>query len=743
MNILVASYELPEHDKFSGSLRLFHMLDLLAKHHTVTLFCYGLTDPQYLTTEPDLGRYIEILQSSDIRVQKGSLSKLVREENFDVAIIEFYFFAKDTLEQIRLWSPRTRIVIDSVDIHFRRLAGQYSITQDPKDKERTESVRREEVWAYRSADAVIAVTSPDRDFLLQEIPHIDIEIVPNIHALPEPRSVGGESDYLIFVGNFRHDPNVDAMVYFCSEVFPLILRERPYTRLRIIGDEAGEEIQRLASEAVEILGYRRDLRPYYESSYISVAPLRFGAGMKGKIGEAMSYGLPVVTTDIGADGFGFEAGTHIAVRNTPAEFAQAVLQLFKDRSFYQRLSENGRAFIQRRYSREAVEPLLLAAIQRIVERPVKTLTVGKLVVPKIKYEFERHLGWRIEKTFYYLEKFLRPRPVYEALHDQMQERIPIIFCIDVEPDGFFIDRGRPMPWAGYESTYAFLHQIRPHLSLHTGAPVHYSWFLRMDPQIAETYGTAHWVVDTYPKFVDDMLVNRDEIGLHPHDYRWDPERQSWIVDHGNQPWIDHTVNLAVESYRTVLSRDCESFRYGDRWMNDLTLRLIERLGVKYDLTLEPGQEGKPATYPDKPYSGSIPDYTEVVQYPFHPCSTDFRKPDPSKKCGIWMIPITSADRNLVFRRNRLSGSASPDGSKKPNYETLNLRHELRFIKPAMNHLLKTLAKPYLTFVVRSDIGTKPHLMKNMQENLNYIMSHPSAKKFVFSTPAETMTLLGL
>jgi glycosyltransferase involved in cell wall biosynthesis len=743
MNILVVSYELPEYDKFAGSLRLLQMLDLLSRQHTVTLFCSGLADPQYLATCSNPDVYIQALKDCGISVEHGGFAKLVRERNFDIAMFEFYLSAKELLEQVRLWSPRTRIVVDSVDVHFRRLRAQYEISQDPNDRERAESVRKEELRAYRLSDAVITVTSPDRDFLLKEIPNLYVEIIPTIHPVPERRTLQPESDYLIFVGNFRHEPNVDAMVYFCSEVFPLILAGRPRTRLRVIGAEAGEDILRLASDSVEILGYRQDLRPYYESSYISIAPLRFGAGMKGKIGEAMSYGLPVVTTAVGADGFGFEAGNHAAVCDTPADFARAVLDLFNDRGFYQRLSKNGRAFIEKRCSREAVGPLLLGAVERISRQPAKRLPLAKLLGPKIKHGFDQHLRWRIEQKFSGLKKSLRPRSAYEAIHDQMRNRIPIIFCIDVEPDGFFIDRQKPLPWAGYEATYAFLHHLRPHLSLRTGAPVHFSWFLRMDPQVADTYGTAHWAVDSYPRFIDDMRLNRDEIGLHPHDYRWDEDRQSWVVDHGNQPWIDHCMELAFENFRAVFHHDCESFRYGDRWMNDATLGLIERLGAKYDLTLEPGQQGKAATYPDKPYSGRLPDYTEVPQQPFHPCAMDFRKPDKSKQGGIWMIPITSVDANLIHSRNVLPRAARANGKGTPNYETLNLRHERRFIEPAVNHLLKTMARPYLTLVIRSDIGTKPHMMKNMQDNLNYVMAHPMAKKFVFCTPAETITLLGL
>jgi hypothetical protein len=100
--------------------------------------------------------------------------------------------------------------------------------------------------------------------------------------------------------------------------------------------------------------------------------------------------------------------------------------------------------------------------------------------------------------------------------------------------------------------------------------------------------------------VDDFLANGDELGLHPHDYRWDLGLNEWIVDHGNQPWINHFVKLAFETFRATFGKGCESFRYGGRWMNNETLVLVESLGARFDLTVEPGQPGRPATIRTNP-----------------------------------------------------------------------------------------------------------------------------------------------
>lgn len=93
-----------------------------------------------------------------------------------------------------------------------------------------------------------------------------------------------------------------------------------------------------------------------------VAPLRFGAGVKGKIGEALAYGLPVVTTDIGAEGMGFQNGHQAMVRNDPQSFAKAIVEIYRDAALWERLSRNGREHIAAHFTREVVELTILASI---------------------------------------------------------------------------------------------------------------------------------------------------------------------------------------------------------------------------------------------------------------------------------------------------------------------------------------------------------------------------------------------
>ncbi len=339
------------------------------------------------------------------------------------------------------------------------------------------------------------------------------------------------------------------------------------------------------------------------------------------------------------------------------------------------------------------------------------------------------------KTLKYLwgGAYPRPRPP--------QAPIPVIMIIDVEPDGFFVSRDEPVPWAGYETVHQVFHAFRPLWSAKTGAPVHYSWYFRMDPQVAKVYGSAAWVATYYAKFMDDYVAAGDELGLHTHAYRWDEALDSWVVDHGNQPWIHFCVQTSFTAFYQAFGRQCDSFRFGDRWMNNETIALVESLGARFDLTLEPGQAAALAGFPDKPFTGSLPDYTGVPRAPFQRSERDYRKPDPGRHDGIWMIPLSTVAANdstvLLRLWNRLVRDERSDCC------TLNLALDPTSLVPAIDRALSSSNSPYLVFVIRSDIGANPKLCTNLRKNLAGMIEHPLADRFVFSTPAECMKLLGL
>ncbi len=323
-------------------------------------------------------------------------------------------------------------------------------------------------------------------------------------------------------------------------------------------------------------------------------------------------------------------------------------------------------------------------------------------------------------------------------------KIPIIVCIDVEPDGFYIDRTKKLPWKGYEACVSFFSQLRPKLEKATGSPVHFSWFHRMDPQVADVYGSPDWPITHYPEFSEELIRNGDEMGLHPHAYRWEPAINEWIVDHGNQNWVNHCVDMSFSAYKKAFGRGCESFRFGERWMSNETMDLIEKKGIKFDLTIEPGLKEIGSYHPTKPFTGSLPDYTEVPRYPYKPSEIDFRKPDFSRNTNLWVIPFSTAMITYKFGRTEwLYRRIFAPQFLKPRISGLIMNlNSIHFIS-VVEDALRSLDKPYLMLAMRSHVAAIPRLLKNIEENCQYLLTHKLRHRFVVSTPQETAEILGL
>ncbi len=231
---------------------------------------------------------------------------------------------------IRKISPQTKIIIDSVDIHFIREIREAELKKSPELKKRALLNKEKEIATYKQADRIWVVTETDKNALSCIIIDKPIDVIPNIHEKVEYKKSFEESSDLLFVGNFNHLPNRDAIPFFCKDIFPIILNKLPEVKLYIVGNNPPEEIKAWSSPQVIVTGYVPDLTPYLKKARISVNPLRYGAGMKGKIGEALSWGLPVVTTSIGAEGMGLIDGKEALIADLPQEFAQRVIQGYQD-----------------------------------------------------------------------------------------------------------------------------------------------------------------------------------------------------------------------------------------------------------------------------------------------------------------------------------------------------------------------------------------------------------------------------
>jgi glycosyltransferase involved in cell wall biosynthesis len=395
--ILVVASEYPAPDRASGDVRFFSLLKMLSEAYEISFCAIAQSGQVKRLGAPDAQRYESDLKKLGVKVLHPGVARALREGSFDAVLFEFHYVARHFIEDVRIHQSEARIIVDSVDVAFHRLLSKAKVTGSKVDYDNALREKAAELAVYQAADVVVTVTRDDANILLKEDPSLSTVIIPNIHVLHEPvKPTPENANRLVFVGSFIHEPNVDAMCHFCGNVLPLIAEAVPEVRLRIIGNAPPPEIARLASGRVEVLGYVPETKPFLETSAVSIAPLRFGAGMKGKIGEAMSFGLPVVTTTIGVEGFGLTPGKDVLVGDTPEAFAQAVVSLLRDTALWEQVGAAGFEFIRYNYS----EPVVRCAAYRLFDDlgayPVKRIPTYRLAWRKLAELVERHLSWRLK-----------------------------------------------------------------------------------------------------------------------------------------------------------------------------------------------------------------------------------------------------------------------------------------------------------------------------------------------------------
>ena len=355
-NILVIDHHLPTPDRDSGSLRMFQILKLLhALGHRVTFIPDNLSKSQ---------PYARELQKRGIEVVYHPYVKKVRDylaahgSSFDAVVLSRCDFACKHIGDVRLHTPQSRVIFDTVDLHYLREDSEARLTRDPEVRRKAEEKRRLEHELINQADETWVVSPVEQQLLHKKWPHKSIQLVSNIVDVPGSKTPFGlRRDYL-FIGGFQHRPNIDAVLFFVQEIYPLVSKRLQDAKFYIIGDKPPPEIVALATERVIVAGLQRDARPFFDSVKLSVAPLRFGAGVKGKINQSMAFGVPVIATSIATEGMELQDYEDILLADEPAEFARALVELYESEDLWKRLSENGVRKTRALYSIDAARKKL-------------------------------------------------------------------------------------------------------------------------------------------------------------------------------------------------------------------------------------------------------------------------------------------------------------------------------------------------------------------------------------------------
>jgi len=262
------------------------------------------------------------------------------------------------MADVRLYAPQARIIFDTVDLHFVREAGEARVTGDPEMRRKARDTERLESELIDQSDETWTVSTSEQRLLQRKWPEKSIQVISNIVDVPGSSTPFTLRRDWLFIGSFQHTPNIDAVLFFVQSIYPLVRAHLPDAKFYIIGDKAPPEVVALASDNIVVTGLQRDAAPFFDSVKLSVAPLRFGAGVKGKINQSMAFGVPVVATSVAVDGTELRDREEILVADEPEEFAQALIELYESEDLWNRLSDNGLTKTRALYSTDAAREKL-------------------------------------------------------------------------------------------------------------------------------------------------------------------------------------------------------------------------------------------------------------------------------------------------------------------------------------------------------------------------------------------------
>ena len=352
-SVLVIDHYVPHFDKDAGSRSTFFYLKLLS-----TAGCQvKVLGDNFFKHEP----YTSELQALGIEVLygrqheknwKGWLQRHAGE--LDVIYLMRPHITGKYIDVINQLQPKPRTIYFGHDLHYLRIQRQAEIVDDGSLKKEALTWKQKEFELFRKVDRIYYPSQVEVDEILGQEPSLPVKAIPLYvfdDVATDQLNFSNRSG-ILFVGGFNHPPNVDGLDWFVKDVLPQVSINN--SALNIVGSNMPDEISSLAAEGITVHGFLSDeaLAALYSKVRLVVVPLRFGAGIKGKVLEAMSLGVPVVTTSVGAEGIP-EAGRTLLIEDDAYKMADTISVVYNDHNQLSALSEKGRHVIRDYFSSDA------------------------------------------------------------------------------------------------------------------------------------------------------------------------------------------------------------------------------------------------------------------------------------------------------------------------------------------------------------------------------------------------------
>ena len=354
--VLIIGFVWPEPNSSAAGSRMVQLLQLFQQNGFEVTFASAAMDSEHMVDLDALG-----VAKQPIVLNCSNFDAFIQEFNPSVVLFDRFMIEEQFGWRVAAYCPDALRILDTEDLHCLRLARQKAVKTHlvfSTDALLEEPVAKREIASILRCDLSLMVSEVEIE-LLQSAFKIDAALLYYLPLVFETVTAKGQLGLLtfeerqdfVFIGNFLHEPNWDAVQYLKEVIWPLISKELPNVNLRIYGAYPSQKVLQLhqPKSNFHIMGRAADAEQVVGQARVVLAPLRFGAGIKGKLLEAMQCGTPSVTTAIGAESMHGSLPWNGFVAEEPEVFASAAVKLYKEADIWRQAQQNGFAIIENRY----------------------------------------------------------------------------------------------------------------------------------------------------------------------------------------------------------------------------------------------------------------------------------------------------------------------------------------------------------------------------------------------------------
>ena len=356
--ILVIDDKVPEYDRHAGGLTIYQYVRLFCDMGFKVIFLPDNLCP--------LAPYTSELQQLGVEVIYGDIN--IKEWLSEYGKYLHYAWLSrpdiaskyiDLLKNL----TTTKILYYTVDLHYLRERRRYELDHNPVNLIASQRLKKQEFGLFSQVDVILTPSTDEKRVIKESFPHKNVFTISPLFYKFSPENTQASADFaeregILFLGGFGHLPNVDAVLWFVKEILPRIREQLPEVTFTVAGSNPPQEILALQNESLRVTGYVPDLQPLFEKARVFVAPLRYGAGVKGKIITSMVYDVPVVTTSIGNEGINLADGQEALIADGPEAFAASTVELYTNQALWERLAHEAQTFVRHHFGVEKAQQLI-------------------------------------------------------------------------------------------------------------------------------------------------------------------------------------------------------------------------------------------------------------------------------------------------------------------------------------------------------------------------------------------------